>query len=210
MTKYIGLLRDRFNNYDYPVFTLTDVRVLLGRMRISPEYLKIMINHLIKTGEIRRIAKGVYTFHDDIAVVGFAFRPFYYGLEDALTYRNFWTQATNPVILTENPVREGLRKFDSANYVVKRIKPRFFFGFDFIKYYDMWLPVSDAEKTLIDLIYFKHGIIEDALGPLLKSLNKEKLDNYLKHYSAGFRKRLYSYVGANRLAESAKEMKAVL
>ncbi len=200
MTKYIGLLRERFNNYDYPVFTLTDARVLLGRSKISEGYLKTLINHLMKKNEIRRISKGAYTFHDDIAVVGFAFRPFYYGLEDALSYRNLWTQATNPIIITGNPVREGVRKFGNANYIVKRIKTGLFFGFDFIKHYDMWLPVSDAEKTLIDLVYYKHGVRDDAMGPLLESIDKEKLDGYLEHYSQGFRKRLHSYIGKSRSA----------
>jgi predicted transcriptional regulator of viral defense system len=150
----------------------------------------LLVNKTLKNKEIRRVGRGVYTFHDDITVAGFAYRPFYYGMEDALTYRNMWTQMSNPVVMTSLNVREGVRKFDGANYIVKRISPKFFFGFDIIKYYDYWIPVSDNEKTLIDLIYYKHGIRKEVLGPLTTSINKQKLEEYLKQYGSRFRKRV--------------------
>ncbi len=198
MTKYVSLLRERFCSADYPIFTLSDARVLLGSLGISQRYLKLLINHLMKTGEIHRISRGTYTFHDDLAIVGFAFRPFYYGLEDALSYRNFWTQATNPVVMTTNGVREGLREFIGANYIVKRVKPKLFFGFGFVKHYDMWLPVSDPEKTLIDLVYYKHGIRDDAMDNLAKEIDKDKLELYLKKYSKRLRKEVCMELNAAR------------
>ncbi len=193
MTKYLKSIRERFASSNYPVFTSTDIRVL-GRKRISNMYLKLMINKLLKTGEIWRVAKGVYTFHKDMAVIGFAFRPFYYGMEDALSYRKLWTQATNPMIMTTNGVREGLRKLDDSNYMVKRVKPDLFFGFDFMRHYDMWIPVSDYEKTLIDLLYYRRGVPKEAEGPLLSELDKNRLEEYLLHYSNNFRKKVHLYL----------------
>ncbi|MGC8649253.1 MAG: type IV toxin-antitoxin system AbiEi family antitoxin domain-containing protein [Candidatus Micrarchaeia archaeon] len=190
MTKYINIIRKHFNSTQYPVFTLTDVRILLSQTDISQRYLKLLINHLIKKKEIIRIRKGVYTYHNDMAVIGFAFRPFYYGLEDALFYRNLWTQVTNPIIMTTNIVREGPRQFYNTNYIVKRIDPNFFFGFDFIKHYDFWLPISDVEKTFIDLIYYKRGVRDDALSSIINTLDVRKLKNYLKYYSNNFRKKV--------------------
>ncbi len=194
MTKYIDAIRENFNSNEFPVFTITDMRVFLNGKGISPRYLKLLINHLIKTKEIKRISKGAYTFHDDIALVGFAYKPFYYGMEDALSYRNVWTQATNPIVMTTRGIREGLRKFQGGNYIVKRVKVRLFFGFDFIRHYGMWIPVSDLEKTLIDLIYYRHGIRDDALELLMKGINKRKLNEYLSHYSKNFRKKVNSYL----------------
>ena len=194
MTKYLNKLRQHYNSYDYPVFTLTDIRVFLSNDGVSQRYLKIMLNNLIKKKEIIHVAKGVYTFHKDAAVVGFAFRPFYYGLEDALSYRNLWTQNTNPIVLTAKNVREGTRKFVESNYAVKRVAPELFFGFDFIKYYEMWLPVSDPEKTLIDLVYYHHGIRADALEKLSVSLDLQKLDGYLKTYSDNLRRKVYRII----------------
>lgn len=194
MTKYIGDIRDCFDSDDYPVFTLQDIKVLLGAKHINARYLKLLINHLIGRGEIKRIARGVYTFHDDIAMVGFAFRPFYYGMEDALSYRNLWTQATNPLVMTTLEVREGPRKFGEANYVVKRVKPALFFGFDFIKHYGMWLPVSDPEKTLIDLVYYGHYTEHGDLDALLDAVDKNKLSAYLERYSKSFGKGVYRHL----------------
>ncbi|MCL4365039.1 MAG: hypothetical protein M1569_01710 [Candidatus Marsarchaeota archaeon] len=194
MTKYLNKLRQHYNNYDYPVFTLTDIRIFLSNDGVSQRYLKIMLNNLIKKKEIIRIAKGVYTFHKDAAVVGFAFRPFYYGLEDALSYRNLWTQNANPTVLTTKNVREGTRKFVESNYTVKRVAPELFFGFDFIKYYEMWLPVSDPEKTLIDLVYYHHGIRDDALEKLSGSLDLQKLEGYLKAYSDNFKRKIHKII----------------
>ena len=202
MTKYVNVLRERFGGADYPVFTLGDARVLLGGSGISPRYLKLLMNHLMKTGEVRRIGRGAYTFHDDLAVVGFAFRPFYYGLEDALSYRNLWTQATNPVVMTTNGVREGLREFAGANYIVKRVKPRLFFGFGFVKHYDLWLPVSDPEKTLIDLVYYGHGVRDEALGPLANAIDRSRLAEYLERYSNGVRKKVYAILDKAPAAET--------
>ncbi|EQD66731.1 transcriptional regulator, partial [mine drainage metagenome] len=81
-----------------------------------------------------------------------AFLPFYYGLEDALSLRGFWEQETNPVIITPRKVRNGVRQFDSRNYVVRRIDRKMFFGYTFVNYEEFYIPVSDTEKTLIDLI----------------------------------------------------------
>ncbi len=184
------LIKEKFGTKQFPVFTLTDMRVLLNETGVSKRYLKIIINKMLKRGGLKRIRKGVYTFDDDITVVGFAYRPFYYGMEDALSYRNLWTQAANPIVMTTNTVREGLRNFYNANYLVKRVKPNLFFGFNFIRYYDFWIPVSDAEKTLIDLIYYKHGIRDDALDALAKSIDQSRLDAYLERYGKAFRKKV--------------------
>ncbi len=186
--KYIKYLREHFNDPKSPVMTLQELKATLKFKGIKPAYLKRLINYLIKRREIIRITKGVYTFHDDITVAGFAFRPFYYGLENALTLRGLWEQGTNPMILTPRNVRTGIRKFGSGNYSIFRIKKQLFFGYDLIKYYDFWIPVSDYEKTLIDLVYFKRYIRKDVAYEIRKRINKKKLNHYLKTYPPDTRK----------------------
>ena len=66
---------------------LYEIRTVLKLKGISDGYLKRMINYLLGKGELKRITSGIYTLHDDIMVAGFAFQPFYYGLESALTIR---------------------------------------------------------------------------------------------------------------------------
>lgn len=181
--KYVDYIRSHFNDPKSPVFTIQELKAVLGLKGISSAYLKRLINYLIKRGEIVRIGKGVYTFHDEITVVGFAFRPFYYGLENALTIRRLWEQGTNPIIITPNNVRRGIRKFGRGNYGVLHIRRDLFFGYDFIQSGGLWVPVSDYEKTLIDFIYFNHYLRKDTLKALRLKIDKEKLVSYLKHYN---------------------------
>ena len=145
-----------------------------------------MLHNLEKKGEVYRITSGIYTFQEDIRVVGFAFRPFYYGLEDALYLRGLLEQGSNPVIISTRKVRSGLRSFRGRNYVIHRIGSRHFFGFELIRSGDMWIPVSDVEKTLLDLIYFRHYIQDDSLKGIMRLISKDKIERYLKRYDLRF------------------------
>jgi predicted transcriptional regulator of viral defense system len=186
--KYIGYIREHFKSSGFPVVKFFELRTALKSKGISDAYLKRVVNYLLKRGEMKRITKGVYTFHDDITVVGFAFQPFYYGLENALTIRKLWEQGTNPIIMTPKKARVGIRKFVNSNYIIQRIDKKLFFGYGLIKYYDFWIPVSDIEKTFLDFIYFKHYIREDVLKELKHQIDKRRLKCYLKRYPYRFRR----------------------
>lgn len=188
--KYIEYLRKHFNDSKSPVMTLREVKTTLKLKGIKLSYLKRLINYLIKKNEIIRITKGVYTFHNEITVVGFAFRPFYYGIENALTIKGLWEQGTTPIVITPRNVRQGVRKFGTGNYSIFKIKKQFFFGFELIKYYDFWIPVSDYEKTLIDMIYYKRHIRDDVLKELKKKIDRKKLMEYLQVYPIGIKNKV--------------------
>ncbi len=179
--KYVNLVRQHFR--EQPVFSIADMRRFLAKKGISKSYSTLLAHNLLGQGEINRIAKGVYSFHSDPMVSGFAFPPFYYGLQEALSLRNLWEQETNPVIITPLKVRPGLRKIMGSNVLVRRIGRKMFFGFDLLKYYDLWLPVSDAEKTLIDFVYFKEHLPKETLQELKAKTNKKRLAGYLKKCS---------------------------
>ncbi len=175
--KYAQKVREHFK--DAPTFTLADVRVFLGR-GISEGYLHGLIHHLLARKELKRVTKGVYTFRDDVQVAGFAFRPFYYGLQDALSLRNAWEQETNPVILTPRRVRTGVRVFEGRNYLVRHIDRKLFYGYDLVPYADFWVPVSTLEKTLIDYAYFHEKLDEQTLREIQSRLKPRLLENYLR------------------------------
>ena len=46
----------------------------------------------------------------------------------------------------------------------------------------MYLPYSDVEKTLIDMLYFRENISKDVLNCILKKIDTKKLGDYLKRY----------------------------
>lgn len=193
--KYIKYVREHFDDAGFPVVSMRELRTALKLKGISDQYLKRLTNYLLKRGELVRIRKGFYTLQDDITVVGFAFRPFYYGLENALTIRKIWDQGTNPIIITPLSVRNGTRKFDKGNYEVCRINREKFFGYDLVKYYDFWIPVSDYEKTIIDFIYFKHQLGNDSIKKLERRLDRKKLNSYLKFYDSHTRRKIKEIFG---------------
>ncbi len=180
--KYLGEVRRRFKKE--PAFTIADMKIFLGKRGISPGYLNLLVHNMLVKGEIRRITRGVYTYSDDIEVVGFGFRPFYYGLQEALSLRNLWEQETNPVVVTPRKVRSGVRDFDGGNYLVKRINRRMFFGFEMMRHGDCWVPVSGVEKTLIDFVYFGEHLSRETLGEIQKKIDESVLRDNLKRCPA--------------------------
>jgi len=186
--KYIGIVKENFKKQ--PVFSIKDLRVVLAKKGIGRAYSNLLVHNFLLKGELKKIAKGVYSFQNDVMVAGFAFSPFYYGLQEALSLRNLWEQETNPVIITPKKPRTGVRKIMGFNVLVRHINRKMFFGFDLIKYYDFWVPVSDPEKTLIDFIYFKEHLPKNALKELKAKIDKKKLKQYLKKCSPKLEKKV--------------------
>ncbi len=176
MTK-VGKVIEAFSGV--PSFNSTELDLFLSGLDTSANYRKLLVHNLISTGRLRRISKGNYTFIDDVEVVCFAFRPSYYGLQEALSLLELWEQETNPVVITPLHVLPGIRIFEGRNYLVRRIDRRMFFGMDMIRYSDFWVPVSDVEKTLIDFVYFGEFLPKDTLLRIRRSINPEKLREYL-------------------------------
>ena len=181
-----------------PVVTRQDLLRLLAKAGASKGYLNLTIHNLLKKGSIKRITRGAYTAFDDVQLVGFAFRPFYYGLQDALSLMNLWEQETVPVIITPRKVRGGVRVFDGANYLVRRLERKMFFGFELMKYGDFWIPVSDAEKTLIDFAYFNEPLPSEALYELRQRIDVQQLERYLKKCGPRLRKKVERMVLSKR------------
>ncbi len=185
-------LREHYKN-EY-TFSKKDAKRLFYKDKISDEYLDLLLHNLVRKGELTRITTGKYTFKDDIMVSGFSFSPFYYGLQEALSLKNLHEQETNPVIITIKKIKPGIRVISGNNVVLKRISRKYFFGFDFIKYYDIEIPVSDPEKTLIDFVYYNEPLSKETKEELLKIINKQKLNDYLSKYPEKTRKKVQEII----------------
>lgn len=195
--KYSDYVRKEFSDLNFPVFTMADARLALEGRSIGKGYLDLMMHNLVKKREIIRITTGVYTFHKDVAAAGFAFRPFYYGMESALSLRGISDQGTNMVVMTVKNVRAGMRSFDGRNYRVQRIKAEHMFGYDLLKYGDFWIPVSDPEKTLVDMAAIGEHVAETVLESLKKALDKKKLIGYLDYYNINVATKIKEMLGTN-------------
>lgn len=184
--KYIDKIRKFFK--ESPIVSIASLKKFIRKKDNS--YIYLIINNLLKKGEIKRITKGYYTIHDNPSLVVFCFKPAYLGLQDALSAHNLWEQETNPVMITSRKVRRGVRKVFSQNIVLKNIDSKYFFGFNYEKQGDFYFPYSDIEKTFIDMIYFKQYLDKETKEEFIKRIDKKKLNSYLKVYPKRFRKRV--------------------
>jgi len=172
--KYLKEVREFFKKT--PVVSINDVKLLVK----NSNYAHILLNYLLKRGEIKRIEKGFYTIHEDPTYMVFAIRPCYIGLQSALSIHNLWEQETNTILITPRKLRVGIRDVFGSNVIIKRIDKKYFFGYELVRYDDYYIPVSDIEKTLIDLIYFNVKIDKKIFYKV--KLDEEKIREYLKKY----------------------------
>lgn len=174
--KYESAFVDFFSKQN--LFTFMDARRFLMDLGGSKAYLRLMLHNLVKSGKLYRIKKGVYTFSRNEAVVGFAYRPFYYGLQYALTIRKLWTQQSVPVIITTSKANPGARQTMGIRVIIRRINDNGFFGIEYVKYSGLFVPVSEIEKTLLDFIYYDEKIDPETMELLKAKSDQKKLKQY--------------------------------
>ena len=174
--KYEKLFIDFFSKQN--VFDTSDARRFLSRVGASDNYTRLMLHKMVQSKKVLRIGKGIYTLQRKEAVVGYALRPFYYGLEYALTIRKIWTQQSVPVIITKTKGNPGIRELMGIKVIVHRIDPERFFGFEYLNYDGIFVPVSDPEKTLLDFTYYKIKLYPNTLTELRNRIDESKLKDY--------------------------------
>lgn len=170
-----------------PVVEFKSVKRIVESKKKS-NYAKLLISNLLKAGKIKKIGKGIYTKHLESSLSVFAFTPSYIGLQSSLSRLNLSEQETIPIILTTRKVRTGIRKIIDSNILIRKIDKKYFFGIEYVKEGDFYLPYSDLEKTFIDMIVYKQNIDIGTLKLFKKKINKKKIDTYLKKYSLITRK----------------------
>ena len=186
--KYVDELENLFKKS--PVVNASSIYRLVRREKKIEYYPKQLVRNLILKGKIKKLAKGCYTAYDEPSLSVFCFSPSYLGLQDALSFHEFWEQETIPIIITSKKVRHGLRKVMGINVLIKRIDKKYIFGFNLEKQGEFYLPYSDAEKTFIDMIYYNQKMTGEVKKNIFKNINPKKLSSYLKHYPKKFREKV--------------------
>lgn len=190
--KYIKRVMELFK--DSPVVDAKSIaRVIKSKRRVK-QYNKQLIRNLLLRGKIKKLTKGCYTIHDDSSLAVFCFTPAYLGLQDALSFHNLYEQETIPVIITARKVRRGIRKILGINVLVRVINKKYFFGFEYQKSGNFYIPYSDIEKSFIDMIYFKERLDINSLSEIKRRINKIKLNSYLKVYPKKTKKKILELI----------------
>ncbi len=179
----------------YPTFTYGDVKMLFGRTSEKHDFARTLA-YLKKTGRLHGIVKGAYTTSMDAMTAGFAFQPFYYGLRSALTIMDAWTQMPIPEVVTLRRVKRArISVLDGhARIMLHHSRPAYFFGFSIREYGKMRVPVSDPEKTLIDLFFYKVRLPIQQYSGILNLIERKKLLEYLKAYDGHTRATVANFV----------------
>lgn len=181
--KHLPLIMKLFKSS--PVVAVRDVAMLTG----SRQYAYLLLHWLEKKGRIKRLVKGYYTIHDDPTLTVFCYRPAYIGLQDALSIHNLWTQETTVVIITTRNIR-GDREVMGAKVVIHRLNPKYYFGYQYVRYGDIYIPVSDIEKTIIDLAYYNQPVHQEVIQEASRSISTHKLKEYLQRYNSKVKARI--------------------
>jgi predicted transcriptional regulator of viral defense system len=188
--KHLIKIEYLFNNS--PVVSFNSIKRIVESKK-NTGYAKQIVRNLEKQGKIKSISKGHYTKYDDPSLSVFCFKPAYLGLQSALSMHNLWEQETVPIIISASKVRPGIRKLIETNVIIRRINKKYFFGFE--TYEDgFYLPYSDIEKTLIDMIVYKEKITQETLINIKKKLDKKKLNSYLKEYPEIIKKKVLNLI----------------
>lgn len=161
----------------------------------SMTYTRLLIHNLVKQGKLKRLAKSCYTQHDNIDLCVFCFKPAYIGLQAALSMHGIWEQETIPIIITAKTTRVGTRIILGQNVLIKRIAPKYLFGFEQMQDGEFYIPYSDVEKTLIDMVVFRQPISPEVVKEMKKKIIKKKLDKYLKEYPKRIKERVLKVIG---------------
>lgn len=185
--KYLKEVESLFKK-SYIVDASSINRIIQQKKRVK-QYPKQLIRNLILKGKMKRVTKGFYTIYDDPSLAVFVFKG-YLGLQDALSFHNLWEQETIPVIITSEKIRTGTRKILDANVLIKRIDKKYFLGIEYKKQGDFYLPVSDIEKTFIDMIYFKEKLNKDLIKDFKRKISMKKLKKYLRKYPGNIRRKV--------------------
>jgi predicted transcriptional regulator of viral defense system len=169
-----------------PVFRARDVEVIAGDRR----YAHLLLHNMARRKEIVRLTRGFYSLEEDPVLSVLCFKPAYIGLQEALSMRNLWEQETNVVIVTAARVRAGVREMAGSNVVVRPIPIARFFGYEFLPYGEYRVPVSDPEKTLIDLVSLGEASDVESLEELLGAVDRAKVREYLAVYPPRTRRKV--------------------
>ena len=177
-----------------PIVSASSIKKIIRKNKKNSTYYKQLIRNLIAKNRIKKLAKGHYTAYDNISLAVFCFKPAYFGLQDALSFHDLWEQESIPIILTSRKIRPGARKIMNSRVLVRRIDKKYFFGFEYNKEGDFFLPYSDIEKTFIDMVYFNENLSMEAIENIKKRVNRKKLEFYLKKYPKKIRKRVLGMI----------------
>ena len=199
----------------YNIFTAADARLFLRKMhrgntRLSNETVQVTLSRMVNSGKLYSVTKGIFSTTNRTEVSGFAFAPFYYGGLSALMIRSLIDDQVAMEIMTTKKIRKtNVMIFDhSISVILHHIPNRLYFGFDDIAYGSIVIPVSNPEKTLIDLFFYKIKLSLPDYSELLRTIDRSKVTSYLSKYDQHTQKTVNNFLNRYKTKADKGELES--
>ncbi len=152
---------------ELPLFSLADVTQIVS----GKAYAKKVVKKMVARGEIRKIRRNTYTFHDDPFLMStFLFKPSYLSSASALSYHQLISQIPTEFFCFSPKARK------TAGAINVYPTP-YFWGFEEQPYQGFSIPIATPEKALID----SWGIIPVSIfEEAVPEINVKQMKEYLK------------------------------
>lgn len=164
------------------VFNAKKVSELSGASR---EYARLLVHRMKKEGSIRKIGRDRYTVHaDPLLVASHLAWPSYLSCWSSLRYYNLTEQLPVALqVITTRGRRKKVVAFENARLEFIKVRPKYFFGFERVRYGSLGLEIflADREKTILDLVLLKKmslAEVAEVLETKKQEFDFKRLVNY--------------------------------
>ncbi len=174
----------------FTVFSLADIR------QADPAFHRRRLNEWQEKGYIRKVIRGYYVFADRafderalFEIANRIYAPSYVSFEMALAYYGLIPESVYGI--TSAATRKTSHfKTTIGVFVYRTIRPKLYFGFDFLKDKEKVFRMASPEKAFLDLFYIKTELRDVASFEglrinrevFLNLMNFAKINGYLDIY----------------------------
>ncbi len=174
----------------FTVFSLADIR------QADPAFHRRRLNEWQEKGYIRKVIKGYYVFADRaldekvlFEIANRIYAPSYVSFEMALAYHGLIPESVYG-ITSASTRKTSHFKTPIGAFIYRTIRPKLYFGFDFLKNNEKIVKLASPEKAFLDLFYIKTELRDAASfeglrinrKAFLKLMNQDKINDYLSVY----------------------------
>ncbi|MCX5699829.1 MAG: hypothetical protein NTX01_09095 [Candidatus Omnitrophica bacterium] len=174
----------------FTVFSLADIR------QAKPAFHRRRLNEWQEKGYIRKVIRGYYIFADKaldekvlFEIANRIYAPSYVSFEMALAYYGLIPESVYG-ITSASTRKTSHFKTPLGAFIYRTIRPKLYFGFDFLKNQEKLFKLASPEKSFLDLFYIKTELRDEASFEelrinrkvFLKLMNQNTINDYLGVY----------------------------
>jgi predicted transcriptional regulator of viral defense system len=174
----------------FTVFSLADIR------QAEPAFHRRRLNEWQEKGYIRKVIRGYYVFADKaidekvlFEIANRIYAPSYISFEMALAYYGLIPESVYGITSASTRKTNHFETPIGA-FIYRTIRPKLYFGFDFLKNNEKLFKLASPEKAFLDLFYIKTELRDTASfeglrinrGVFLKLMSRSKINDYLSAY----------------------------